>query len=545
MNNLPKITLLTSLYRCEDFLARYFDALARLEGKEQMEVLLLHNAPTEQELAIVTQYLPHFDCIRHIIIPECEGLYRTWNRGIALAQGEYITVWNVDDVRFPKSVLQQAQALDENPQAAIAYGDIRPSDQYGVCGGTKNNSPVYSQATKKYFLREYHISCFQMWRKSIHQTIGYYDEQFKCIGDFDFQIRAALHFPFVKTDEVLGIYLAERLGKLSSNGLQPLEHNVVYPRFGIYRRLNFCLLPESNRKYQRNRMLFFDEWHDFSEQPTWDKWYKTLGFVPAGFTSAYWLCKQLAKKTLSYIYFNLNMIVKNKKINQRQKKIRDIEWNTIADTLKNFEGNFLGIGTSYAMDKAESLGFQVYGIEPYLNEHGVADPRLKKGINKIRQECAEQLPFPDRFFQVVYASHSLVHFRDMQKGLSEMLRVLDKEGLAIIVVPTGLIAFANLINQYPFLTYRQTAQFFFKASTLKKFRHIFLPNAQGSQNATIAEEFLDFKIKNWKRLVECYFKINQMIVPCLHPYPNFPRIFPYISNNNKASGSVMFICSKK
>jgi glycosyltransferase involved in cell wall biosynthesis len=93
--------------------------------------------------------------------------------------------------------------------------------------------------------------------------------------------------------------------------------------------------------------------------------------------------------------------MKNQKFNQRQKRIRDIEWDAIEDTLKNFKGNFLtiGAGTGYAMHKAESLGFQVYGIEPSLNEHGVVDPHIKEVANKIQQGCAEQLPFPDHLSQ--------------------------------------------------------------------------------------------------------------------------------------------------
>jgi|GEM_PF-645816 len=535
-----KISILTSLYNCENFLQDYFNALIKIEGKEQIEVLLLHNAPKEKELAIITQNLPLFDFVRHIIIPERETLYRTWNRGVLLSEGEYITVWNVDDVRFPRSVLQQAQALDENPQAAIAYGDIWFADQYGVCGTVKNNSPVYNSATQKCFLKEYHISCFQMWRKSIHQTIGYYDEQLQCIADFDFQIRAALHFPFVKTDEILGIYLAKGAHKISFNGQQLLEYNVVYTRYGIYRNLNFFLLPQSNRKYQCNRMLFFNEWHEFTEKISSNIFNIVGGLVIATFSSLFVLFKQIVKKQLLR-----NKIIKNLKINQRQKKIRDLEWSVIQDVLKKINGNFLdvGTGTGYAMYQAEKMGFNVYGIEPYLNEDGVSDPELVHIVDKIQQACAENIPFSDRFFQIVYASHSLEHFQDIHKGLVEMKRVLDDEGLAIVVVPTGFMAFINLISQYIFQTHRRIARFFFKETTLKNFRHIFVPNAHGTQNVTVAGEIMDFRVKKWEKLIESYFRVEQILLPCLYPYPDFPQFFPYI-RNTKVSSSVIFICSK-
>ena len=301
MSKSKKISVLTSLYNCESFLQNYFHALAKIEGKEQIEVLLLHNAPQEKELTIIIEHLTSLDFVSHIIIPERETLYRTWNRGIQLSEGEYITVWNVDDVRFPDSILQQAKALDDNPEAAIAYGDIWVSRQYGVYGAKKTNSPVFNSFSYKKFLTEYHMSCFQMWRRSIHSNIGYYDEQFKCIADFDFQIRTALHFPFVKTGEPLGIYLEDQPHKLSASGLQLFEYNIISLRYANYSLMNFFLLSETKMKYQINRMLFFDKWNDFTEKTPFGWFYKMQGIFYASLKSFNWLFRQTAKKILGFI----------------------------------------------------------------------------------------------------------------------------------------------------------------------------------------------------------------------------------------------------
>jgi hypothetical protein len=144
-----------------------------------------------------------------------------------------------------------------------------------------------------------------MWRKSIHQTIGYYDEQFKCVADFDFQIRTAFHFSFVKTGEILGIYLEDQPHKLSANGLQPLELNIICLRYAEYRYLNFFLLLEAKMKYSHNRMLFFDEWKEFTEKIPFGWFRKVTGVVSASFGSSYWLCRQLAKKIILQTFIKL------------------------------------------------------------------------------------------------------------------------------------------------------------------------------------------------------------------------------------------------
>lgn len=264
-----KISILVSLYRCLPFLESFLRYAQALDHDENIEMLLLHNDPQAEETEIIDRYLPQLTFARHIPIPQREGLYKTWNRGIRLAMGKYIAVWNVDDIRFPDSIRQQAAALDEHPEAAIAYGDMYGSREYGTHHGKLYRHPEWQESPREFF-QSYLMSCFQMWRKSIHSEIGYYDEQFKCVGDFDFQVRAAMHFPFVKVKEPLGIYLEDLPHKLSSNSVQALENNIVYMRYGAYHKVELPLLQRSLRRFRKNEFLFFDQWVKNEEKPPFD-----------------------------------------------------------------------------------------------------------------------------------------------------------------------------------------------------------------------------------------------------------------------------------
>jgi hypothetical protein len=299
MKNNKKISVLTSIYKAAKFLPGYFKALSEIRGKEMIEVLLLHNEPKEEELSVIRQHLPSMDFIRHIIIPERESLYRTWNRGILLAEGEYITVWNVDDIRFPNSILQQAEALDKHPEAAIAYGKMYITDTYGKNGTIMTDPPLYNY--KNEFFKAYNMSCFQMWRKSIHQSVGYYDEQFKCSADFDFQIRTAIHFPFVRTEEPLGSFLDYHTHKLSLNGLQELENNIIYSRYGVYENINPFCINSSKKKYRKGQLLYDSQWVDLQEKSPFGMF---SGIKSAGLLlvkTPYFLLKITVKKLLQRI----------------------------------------------------------------------------------------------------------------------------------------------------------------------------------------------------------------------------------------------------
>ena len=57
--------------------------------------------------------------------------------GIRMAEGQYVCVWNVDDIRFPESLSLQAATLDENPDILLTYCDFHHMYQYGCISDEK------------------------------------------------------------------------------------------------------------------------------------------------------------------------------------------------------------------------------------------------------------------------------------------------------------------------------------------------------------------------------------------------------------------------
>ncbi len=244
------ITVLTSLYNCIQYLPGYLKYVDAIDNKDDVEILLLHNAPKEEELELIEGFLPTHPYVKHVVIEKLEGLYTTWNRGILMAQGEFICVWNVDDIRLSNSLRIQAMALCDNPNAALAYGDYGFMYEYDVFSNDIVHEPEYNSNKINSFYRAHHIGCFPMWRKNIHEKIGYFDEQFRLVADFEFQMRVARNYPMIKAKGLLGYYLEFVSTKLSSNGkIQWKERNVLYFRFGLYDMINWVYLISTFRNY--------------------------------------------------------------------------------------------------------------------------------------------------------------------------------------------------------------------------------------------------------------------------------------------------------
>jgi len=262
-----KVSVLTSLYNSQRFLSEFFDCLSRINHTDEIELLLLHNQPNPEELNIIEKRISNHPFVKHIIIPERESLYRTWNRGVEIAKGKYLCVWNVDDIRLPDSIYEQSITLDKNPDAALTYGDFYYMYSYGKTSNDLVVNPEFKDNSKK-FLRAHHIGCFPMWRKEIHVQTGYFDEQLFLAADFDFQIRLALSSKLVKTDSILGHYLENDPQKLSmSYLLQNKETNLLFFRYGLFDKINWLFIYKVFKYYKINYLKYGGTFHQIKLPP--------------------------------------------------------------------------------------------------------------------------------------------------------------------------------------------------------------------------------------------------------------------------------------
>jgi len=298
------ISVITSIFNSQVFLEGYFKAIGEIENTHDIEVLLIHNAPNDNELAIINKYLEKFSFIRHIKVAEREGLYSSWNRGIKLAKGKYLAVWNVDDIRSPGSLIAQKTALD-NSDAAMCYGDFYGTDNYG---SFKDRLYQYSeyQTLKKVVLRRHIIGCFPMWRKKIHEHIGFFDEQFRLVGDFEFQIRVALKYDLIKTPSYLGYYLENQTHKLSSNRkLQDKERTVVELRYRTYDKVMLHVFPFISG-FRIRQILYSGNWIPLNKVTTSSNQVTAtsiLSLLATPFTYSFWLVKKTLIKLYHFIFY--------------------------------------------------------------------------------------------------------------------------------------------------------------------------------------------------------------------------------------------------
>lgn len=242
-------------------------------------------------------------------------------------------------------------------------------------------------------------------------------------------------------------------------------------------------------------------------------------------------------------------LLSKEEANNNQKKIRDIEWEAIEPSIKI--GNFLdvGCGAGYSMKKAEDKGCKVFGIDPDPGGHGVGREGSNFFVGEviIKKAFAEEIPFESEMFETVYSSHVLEHVNDETKTLQEMKRVLKKDGVLIIGMPTSNMAYVNLFTN-TFLTIHQRFIGFFLSpffNTSKvTFRQLFIPNSHSHFTKTVLYDIKKYTIENWQKIVSSEFEIEKIIKPAFYPYPETVQWFK-LNKKSDYSSSVFFVCKKK
>lgn len=108
----------------------------------------------------------------------------------------------------------------------------------------------------------------------------------------------------------------------------------------------------------------------------------------------------------------------------------------------------LGCGTGVYLNPISLVGEEIYGCD--LSSIMLNHAKKKHTKVKFTLAAAENLPYPQNYFDVVFCFNSFYHFHNQRKALKEISRVLKKDGRAYI-------EFYNLFH--PFVLIRRSLNF--------------------------------------------------------------------------------------
>lgn len=226
----PKVTIITSLYNGDIFIEGFLQDIVQQTIFNQCELLIINAHSPGNETPIIEKYCKLYPNIKYIRLSYDPGLYGVWNMGIKLARSSYVTNANVDDRLSYTCYEEHADFLDNSPDIDMVYSDHYISyianENFYTARALGNVYWIYPEFSKynneAYCLGGNH----PMWRVSMHDKAGLFDESFASAGDWEMWIRAGRHGSvFKKLNKNLAVFYINTRGLSSQlRHMQEVEH---------------------------------------------------------------------------------------------------------------------------------------------------------------------------------------------------------------------------------------------------------------------------------------------------------------------------------
>jgi glycosyltransferase involved in cell wall biosynthesis len=181
----PKVSVVIPCFNSTPWLRETVECVLS-QSLRELELVLVDDG-SEDETRVLCQRLVAEYAERDLLLiyqPNA-GLASARNRGISVAQGEYILPLDADDLLAPTMLEECAAVLDASPELSIVYTDRQDfGDVERVW-----SAGLFDLAHLKFFNQLPYCS---LYRRALWNTIGGYRCNVSGFDDWDFWIAAAL-----------------------------------------------------------------------------------------------------------------------------------------------------------------------------------------------------------------------------------------------------------------------------------------------------------------------------------------------------------------
>ena len=194
-----RVTAIVSAYYADEYLDGRIKNL--LEQDESPRVIAVAQTGSKE-----AEILSNYPAVITILTEDVPAVYQAWNTAVKSADTRYITNANSDDRLYPGALKKMADILDRESTYGMVYSDINIVQDI-------DGEPLGAFRWMEGGLKELLSGCFlgpmPMWRKSLHDRFGLFDESYKSAGDYEYWMRLASNGVkfFKMRDFIVGAYL--------------------------------------------------------------------------------------------------------------------------------------------------------------------------------------------------------------------------------------------------------------------------------------------------------------------------------------------------
>ncbi len=210
---MPTISVIVPAYNAEKTILETITSVLN-QTFTDFELLVINDGSTDRTLELLSTVK---DQRLKIFSYPNGGVSVARNRGITHASGEFIAVLDADDLWTVDKLELQLAALQEHPEAGLAYSWAYYMDEQGK--SIQPSEPVYFEGNvyAQLLVNDFVVSCSNcLMRRQTIDSVGEFDQEVAGAADWDYWLRVALQWPFVVVPKHQ-VYYRVSVGSMQSN----------------------------------------------------------------------------------------------------------------------------------------------------------------------------------------------------------------------------------------------------------------------------------------------------------------------------------------
>lgn len=194
----PLVSIVTICYNCADTIEKTIESVIS-QSYSNIEYIIVDGGSTDGTLDIIKK---NEEYISKWISEPDEGISDAFNKGIAMANGDYIQLVNADDW-LSDNQIELAVATISNTEYGFVFGDMLMYDQECQPQYLQKGEPHYFSKIKYGMPMLNHPTV--MVKKELYCDVGDFDKQYKIAMDYDWLLRTHLAgYQGVYSKEIVG-----------------------------------------------------------------------------------------------------------------------------------------------------------------------------------------------------------------------------------------------------------------------------------------------------------------------------------------------------
>jgi len=207
----PKITVFCPIYNAEQYIENFLQDMKRQTMFDDCELIIINADSPQNEDKYINAFMKDNKNVIYKKLDYRATVMETENMALKMAKGDFFAQACVDDTHAPDYIETLAKHLHFSEEIDLVYADCyqtpKPHETF-----EKNSSEGHKyEHSLNTFSCENMIKCLPgpmpMWKKSVHNKCGYFNEEMAHAGDWDMFLRMVeAGSKFKKVDRPLGLY---------------------------------------------------------------------------------------------------------------------------------------------------------------------------------------------------------------------------------------------------------------------------------------------------------------------------------------------------